>query len=145
MVSQNFFVVITTLAGLEDSQMAVKMTCRVDPPRFGINYGSVSFGQLSGYIVFCILLIVGASPPVWVLYKVQCSQKVGQKKWSHNFCQSWEDLPYMSFYSTFVNPLQVQLLLWNRVQVYKGEASAVGHFTPPKVSVDTIQYSKKAR
>lgn len=35
---------------------------------------------------------------------------------------------------------QVQLLLWNRVQVYKGEASAVGHFTPPKVSVDTIQY-----
>ena len=37
---------------------------RVDPPSFGINYGSVSFGQLSGYIVFCILLIWGASPPV---------------------------------------------------------------------------------
>ena len=31
---------------------------------FGINYGSISFGQLSGYIVFCILLIGGASPPV---------------------------------------------------------------------------------
>ena len=31
---------------------------------FGINYGSISFGQLSGYIVFCILLIEGASPPI---------------------------------------------------------------------------------
>ena len=31
---------------------------------FGINYGSISFGQLSGYIVFCILLIGGASPPI---------------------------------------------------------------------------------
>ena len=51
---------------------------------FGINYGSISFGQLSGYIVFCILLIGGASPPIYVRYKVQCSQKVGQKKWSHN-------------------------------------------------------------
>ena len=32
--------------------------------RFGINHGSISFGQLSGYIVFCILLIGGASPLV---------------------------------------------------------------------------------
>ena len=31
---------------------------------FGINYHSISFGQLSGYIVFCILLIGGASPHV---------------------------------------------------------------------------------
>ena len=31
---------------------------------FGINYGSISFGQLSGYIVFCIGLIGGASPPI---------------------------------------------------------------------------------
>ena len=32
---------------------------------FGINYGSISVGQLSGYIVFCILLIGGAKlrPP----------------------------------------------------------------------------------
>ena len=35
----------------------------VGPTSFGINYGSISFGQLSGYIVFCILLIGGASPP----------------------------------------------------------------------------------
>jgi len=35
---------------------------------------------------------------------------------------------------------KVGLLLWNRVQVYKGEQCAVGHFTPPKVSVDTIEY-----
>jgi hypothetical protein len=35
---------------------------------------------------------------------------------------------------------QVQLLLWNKVQVYKGDASVVGHFTPPKVSIDTIQH-----
>ena len=39
------------------------MTCTVDPPTFGINYGSISIGQLSGYIAFCILLIGGASPP----------------------------------------------------------------------------------
>ena len=39
------------------------MTCRVDPPSFGINYGSISFGQLSGCIVFCILLIGGLRPP----------------------------------------------------------------------------------
>ena len=36
----------------------------VGPPSFGINYGSISFGQLSGYIVFCILRIGGASPPI---------------------------------------------------------------------------------
>ena len=36
----------------------------VGTPIFGINYGSISFGQLSGYIVFCILLIGGASPPI---------------------------------------------------------------------------------
>ena len=39
------------------------MTCRVDPPSYGKNYGSISFGQLSGYIVFCILLIGGLRPP----------------------------------------------------------------------------------
>ena len=33
-------------------------------------------------IVFCILLIGGASPPIQVRYKIQCGQKVGQKKWS---------------------------------------------------------------
>ena len=49
---------------VKDSQMLGKMTCRVDPPSFGRNYGSISFGQLSGYIVFCILLIKGASPQV---------------------------------------------------------------------------------
>ena len=36
----------------------------VGPTNFGISYGSISFDQLSGYIVFCILLIGGASPPV---------------------------------------------------------------------------------
>lgn len=35
---------------------------------------------------------------------------------------------------------KVQLLLWNKVQAYKSEASAVGHFTPPKVSIDTVQH-----
>ena len=44
--------------------MQGKMTCRVDPPSFGINYGSISFGQLSDYIVFCILRIGVASPLV---------------------------------------------------------------------------------
>ena len=29
----------------------------------GKNYGSISFGQVSGYIAFCILLMGGASPP----------------------------------------------------------------------------------
>ena len=32
------------------------------PPSFGINHGSISFGQLSGYIVFCTLPIRGAKP-----------------------------------------------------------------------------------
>ena len=31
---------------------------------FGINYGSISFGQLSGYIVFCTVPIWGAKPPL---------------------------------------------------------------------------------
>ena len=39
-------------------------TGRVGPPSFGISYGSISFSQLSGYIVFCILLIRGASPSI---------------------------------------------------------------------------------
>ena len=30
---------------------------------FGINYGSISFGQLSGYIVFCTVPLRGAKPP----------------------------------------------------------------------------------
>ena len=47
--------------------MLGKMTCRVNPPSFGIMYGSISFGQLSGYIVLCIFLIGGASPPILVL------------------------------------------------------------------------------
>ena len=43
-------------AHLEDSQMYGKMTCRVDPPSFGINYDSISFRQLSCYIVFRTIL-----------------------------------------------------------------------------------------
>ena len=31
---------------------------------FCLFFGSISFGQLSGYIVCCILLIGGASPPL---------------------------------------------------------------------------------
>ena len=31
---------------------------------FGINYGSISFGQLSGYIVFCTVPIRRAKPPL---------------------------------------------------------------------------------
>ena len=42
-------------------------------------YGTKS--ELSG-IAFCILLIGGTSNPVKVRYRMQCSQKVGQKKWS---------------------------------------------------------------
>merc|ERR1712185_894401 len=37
--------------------------------------------------------IWGAKPPRYVKYKIQCSQKVGQKKWSHNLCQSWLGQP----------------------------------------------------
>ena len=59
----------------------------VNTPSIGMNYGFTSFGQLSRYIVLCALLIGGASPPIWVRYKMQCSQKVGQKKWSHNSSQ----------------------------------------------------------
>ena len=81
------------------------MTCRGDPPSFGINYGSISFGQLLGCIVFCTGPIQGAKPPPKVKHKIQCDQKVGQKKWSRNLCLSWEDLPYMSFCPTVVNPL----------------------------------------
>ena len=78
---------------VEDYKEYGQVLGREDPPRFGINYGSISFDQLSGYIVFCILLIGGASPPIKVRYKIQCSQKVGQKKWSHNLCQSWLGQP----------------------------------------------------
>ena len=40
---------------------------KVDPHSFGINCGSMSFGQLSGYIVFCTVPIVPiprAKPPL---------------------------------------------------------------------------------
>ena len=55
------------------------MTCRVDPPSFGINYGSISFGQLSGYIVFCILLIGGASPPYRYGTKHDVARKLAKR------------------------------------------------------------------
>ena len=35
----------------------------VGTPSFCIKYGSISFGQLSDYIVFCILLIGGGFAP----------------------------------------------------------------------------------
>ena len=59
---------------------------------------AISFGQLSGYIVFCTVPIGGAKPLlcVYVKRKIQCSQKVGQKKWSHNLYQSWEAQPTLS-------------------------------------------------
>ena len=37
------------------------MTCRVDPPSFGINYGSFSFSQLSGYI--CVMYFTYVPSP----------------------------------------------------------------------------------
>ena len=36
----------------------------VGPPSFGINYATISFGQLSGYIVFCTVPIWEAKPPL---------------------------------------------------------------------------------
>ena len=36
---------------------------RGGPTSFGINYGSISCGQLSGYIVFCTVPIWWAKPP----------------------------------------------------------------------------------
>jgi hypothetical protein len=35
---------------------------------------------------------------------------------------------------------QIQMLVWNKIQVYKKEKSEVGHFTPTKVVIDTISY-----
>ena len=44
---------------------------RVDPPSFGMDYGSISFGQLPGYIVVCILLVGGGeAPPTGTVYNV---------------------------------------------------------------------------
>ena len=47
----------------EDTKVGSE-TGRVGPLSFGINYGSISFGQLSGYIVFCTVPILGAKPPL---------------------------------------------------------------------------------
>ena len=37
---------------------------------------------------------------------VYWSQTVGQKKWSHDLCQSWEDLPYSAPDPILFNPLK---------------------------------------
>ena len=55
------------------------MTYRVDPPSFGISYGSISFGQLSGYIVFCILLIGVASTPHRYGTKYNVARKLAKR------------------------------------------------------------------
>ena len=47
----------------------------------------------------CILYFTyrgGFAPHIGTV-QIQCSQKVGQKQWSHNLCQTWEDLPHLSF------------------------------------------------
>ena len=51
--------------------------------------------------VFCTVHIWGAKPPpLEVKYKMQCSQKIGQKKWSYNYSQKTSRL------STPTPPLQ---------------------------------------
>ena len=54
------------------------MTSRVDPPSFGIDYGSSSFGQLSGYIVFC-LLIGGLRPSYRYGTKYNVARKMAKR------------------------------------------------------------------
>jgi len=40
---------------------------------------------------------------------------------------------------------QVQLMMWNRVQVYNSETSAVGYYTPPKVAMHKAASSLKVK
>jgi len=35
---------------------------------------------------------------------------------------------------------QVQLVLWNRMSSYRANACEIGHFTPPKVAVDDVNF-----
>ena len=51
------------------------MKTRGHPTSFGIIYGSISFAQLSGYIVFCTVPIWGANPP----YKYNTKYNVARK------------------------------------------------------------------
>ena len=55
------------------------MTCRVVPRSFGINYGSISFGQLSAYIVLCILLMDGLRPPYRYGTKYNVARKLAKR------------------------------------------------------------------
>ena len=48
-------------------------------PSLGINYGSISFSQLSGHIVFCILLIGVASPPYRYGTKYNVARKLAKR------------------------------------------------------------------
>ena len=54
------------------------MTCRVDPPSFGINYGSISFGQLSDYIAFCTVPW-RAKPPYALNTKYNVARKLAKR------------------------------------------------------------------
>ena len=51
----------------------------VGPNSFGINYGSISCGQLSGYFVFCLLLIGGASPSYRYGAKYNVARKLANR------------------------------------------------------------------
>ena len=62
------------------------------------------FANFLGTLYFVFYLLRGASPPVQVRYKMQCSQKIGQKKWSCNFSRKTSRI------STPTPPLQKGLL-----------------------------------
>ena len=61
------------------------MQSRVDPPSFGINYGSLSFGQLSGHIVFCILLMRGLRPLYRYGTKYNVARKLAKRNGARKF------------------------------------------------------------
>ena len=56
------------------------MICTVDPSSFGMNYSSISFDQLSGYIVFCAVPILEAKPPYKLNTKHNVARKLAQRK-----------------------------------------------------------------
>ena len=85
------------------------MTCRVDPPSFGINCGSISFGQLSGYIVFCILLTWGASHPYRYGTKYNIARNLANRNGATIYAEGGSIYPSLYLALPVFNPLLVHL------------------------------------
>ena len=66
---------ITWANSVHQTQMGGSEQGGVGLPDFGMNYGSIFSGQLSGYVVFCNLLIGGAT--LW--YRYHAKYKVARK------------------------------------------------------------------